>query len=242
MLVKALPHVGKEHGETVCCAGVTVNGEWRRLFPVPFRRLDEKFKRWNLIQFKWRTALPKDQRKESRRIQENSIKVIGSLQASSRARLLGRVIVASTDEAVSRGQTLALIRPSNVRFDAVRKTNLQIAEEKRAYASAVAQSSFLDDELRALEPCPYSFVLKYNTSDQKSHRATSDDWETAAMFYKFRNLYGEVSALEKMKETFENLYPSKGVAFAMGTHSKYPKTWLLVGILRLDENRQGSLL
>ena len=37
ILVKALPQPSKTHGETVCCAGVTVHGEWKRLFPVRYR-------------------------------------------------------------------------------------------------------------------------------------------------------------------------------------------------------------
>lgn len=242
VLVKALPHVGKEHGETVCCAGVTIDGEWRRLFPVPFRRLDNKFKRWNWIEFQWRTAYPKDKRPESRRLQEHTIKIAGTLRSAERAKFLSRVIVSSVNEAADRGQTLALIRPTRVKFSATKKSLQDMDFEKRAYAAAAAQSSFLDDELRALEPCPYAFNFRYESSDGRSHQATSDDWETAAMFYKFRRLYGESKALAMMKETFEVTYPSKGMAFAMGTHSRYPKTWLLVGIIRIDEEPQSSLL
>ena len=38
-LVKTLPHVGQKHGETVCCAGLTAEGQWRRQYPIPYRRL-----------------------------------------------------------------------------------------------------------------------------------------------------------------------------------------------------------
>src|SRR5690242_17431107 len=63
ILVKASPHVSQKYGETVCCAGVTLAGEWVRLYPVTFRRLDDakKFKRWDHIRFKWRA--PKDDRR-----------------------------------------------------------------------------------------------------------------------------------------------------------------------------------
>jgi hypothetical protein len=39
--VKASPQVGKRHGETVCCAGVSDKVEWVRLYPVSFRTLDQ---------------------------------------------------------------------------------------------------------------------------------------------------------------------------------------------------------
>src|SRR5258708_36962068 len=49
VLVKALPQPSKTYGETVCCAGVTAEGQWKRLFPVRFRHLrgDSSFSRWD---------------------------------------------------------------------------------------------------------------------------------------------------------------------------------------------------
>ncbi len=62
------------------------------------------------------------------------------------------------------------------------------------------------------------------------------------MYYNFVRLYGEEGALKKMDDTFNFEYPKKGMVFAMGTHSRYPTKWLLVGILRLDEVKQLPLL
>jgi hypothetical protein len=36
IVVKAIPQPSKRYGETVCCAGITRNGEWRRLYPSGF--------------------------------------------------------------------------------------------------------------------------------------------------------------------------------------------------------------
>ena len=41
ILVKAAPHPSRRYQETVCCAGVTTEGEWRRLYPVRFRHLTD---------------------------------------------------------------------------------------------------------------------------------------------------------------------------------------------------------
>lgn len=40
--VKTYPTLSKKYGETVCTAGVRADGSWVRLYPVPFRRLEEK--------------------------------------------------------------------------------------------------------------------------------------------------------------------------------------------------------
>ena len=39
--VKTYPTLSRKYGETVCTAGVRADGSWVRLYPVPFRRLEE---------------------------------------------------------------------------------------------------------------------------------------------------------------------------------------------------------
>lgn len=40
---------------------------------------------------------------------------------------------------------------------------------------------------------------------------------------------------------FNDEYPRKGVAFAVGTMAAYPNTWMLLGVIRLDELTQAEL-
>lgn len=240
VLVKALPHAGRRHGETVCCAGITEHGEWRRQFPIHYRRLIEKFARWDVIEYEYRDPRD-DKRVESRRVQEDTIKVVGKLAPKDRPNLLNPLIVPSTSAAARYGRSLALIRPQKAKFEATKKTEKQLAQERRAYAEAARQASFFDKELCELEPCPYAFTFKYEDQEGKSHNSTCDDWETTAMYRKFGRKYGEAQTLRMMKETFEKDFPSKGMAFAMGTHSRYPDVWLLVGIIRLDPVKQLSM-
>src|SRR5262245_56455470 len=40
--VKTYPTLSQKYGETVCTAGVRPDGSWIRLYPIPFRRLDEQ--------------------------------------------------------------------------------------------------------------------------------------------------------------------------------------------------------
>jgi hypothetical protein len=40
--VKTYPTLSRKYGETVCTAGVREDGSWVRIYPVPFRRLEEK--------------------------------------------------------------------------------------------------------------------------------------------------------------------------------------------------------
>jgi hypothetical protein len=243
-LVKAQPHIGDQHGETVCCAGVTVDGEWRRLFPVIYRWLDpeKRFGRWNWIEYDWRKP-SKDLRAESRHVQEETIQVHGKLKPNERASFLDPLVVKSTTEAAAKGQTLCLLRPHKPHFTWKLKSEADIADERAAYAGVCQQSSLFGQETpRPIEPCPYSFHLRFDDELGKTRRFTCDDWETAAMFFRFRKSSGEAKALQKMNGVFNEQYPSKGMAVALGTHSRRAEQWLLVGIIRLDHLRQRSLL
>ncbi len=52
---------------------------------------------------------------------------------------------------------------------------------------------------------------------------------------------GDEAALKWMDEKFNHEYPRKGMAFAVGNVAARPQTWMLLGIIRLDELTQGEL-
>lgn len=242
VLVKALPHAGNRHGETVCCAGVTPSGEWRRQYPIHFRKIENQFRRWDWIEYDWIKPRGDERRKESRRVQESTINVSGHMRNTERANFLNPFLVPSTKIAVEKEMSLALIRPKKTRFYWKKKTASEIHRERDAYRAASQQLSFLDKELAALSPCPFEFKFDYQTEDDIRHEATCDDWETTAMYYGFQRRYGVERALAEMNKVFNHTYPTKGMAFAMGTHSRYPDVWLLVGVIRLDKISQLSFV
>jgi hypothetical protein len=153
ILVKAFPQRSSKHGETVCCAGVTVNRQFKRLYPIRFRHLKTSFKRWNWVEFKY-VKPTHDTRRESCRVFEDSIVVGGQLPKAERASFLNPLIMPSVKSAEERGDSLALVRPIDPRFTYKRKTPSQLAEERESYRQAAAQGSLFDDELAALEPSP----------------------------------------------------------------------------------------
>lgn len=243
VLVKASPQVGKKHGETVCCAGVTVDGKWVRLYPVTFRTLDQasQFRRWDRIRFRWRKA-GEDSRPESLRVDHQSIEIVGSLKPRERLSFLTKLEVTSIKAVQAEGKSLALLRPRNVRFSAEPKSADAMAEEHKKFDEIAAQPDLLNTTpLIPLEPCPYVFKYKYTTDDGE-REGTCQDWETDATFFNHSRRYGESAALEFMNRVFGMEYPQRGMALAMGTHSLYPDTWLINGVIRLDEITQMSLL
>lgn len=236
ILVKALPQPSRKYGETVCCAGVTPDGHWKRLYPIRYRHLagESAFSRWNIVSFSYRPPR-QDKRAESCNVDENSIRIVGEMPRKERSKLLDPLILPSVSEASRRGQSLALIRPRDTRFFCRAKTADAMAEEREAYARAARQGSLLDQELQTLEPTPYEFKFRFR-DDEAEHTYTNGDWEAHAMFYNGR-MRGKTAAevLDWMDHVFNVEYPAKGMAFAVGNQAKRPHVWQLLGVLRLDE-------
>jgi hypothetical protein len=241
ILVKALPQPSKTHGETVCCAGVTATGEWKRLFPIRFRHLkgDSSFKRWDWLSFRY-TKPTRDKRKESCRVHEESLRVVGRLSKSKHAAFLQPLVLPSINIAIERGQSLALIRPKNTRFIYRRKSPVDIEEERKAFREAASQTSMFDDELAALNPSPFEFRFRFE--DEAPQDFKNGDWEAHAMFYNgIRRGMSEQEVLDWMDSTFNEDYPKQGMLFAVGNQAKRPQTWQLLGVLKVADAPQGTL-
>jgi hypothetical protein len=244
ILVKALPQRSASHGETVCCAGVTAEGEFRRLFPVRFRHLSEgaTFKRWDEVDFKFRLPT-RDKRLESCHVMEDTIATTGNrLPAKDRENFLVPLVSASASDAANKGRSLAVVRPRSTKFYYRPKTAEQIAAERAAYEQAARQDSFFDKRLAVLEPSPYEFRFKFEDASG-SHDYANADWEAHAMFFMGRSRFGNDEAtLNWMSGTFNDLYPKRGMMFCVGNIASRPQTWQLLGVLRVDESAQGSMI
>jgi hypothetical protein len=242
ILVKASPQPSKAHNETVCCAGIDDTGNWRRLFPVRFRQLsdDQSFKRWSNVAFDWRR--PKsDTRLESCRVHEESIKIVGSVTSKSeQSAIVDRVIVASEKKAIENGASLALIRPTDVKFKSVRRSKSEIVAAKTSFETKAAQASFLDKELAAYEPCPFKFTISYK-DEGGPHNKICADWETAAAFFMLSKKYEENEVLRHLEKTYTEDYPKTGLVFALGNMASRPQTWQLLGLFPVHPTKQTQL-
>lgn len=242
ILIKAAPVIGRKHGETVCCAGIEISGHWQRMYPVSFRLLDDakRFGRWDIVKYRWRLPTD-DDRVESRHVDSQSLEIIGAMKKAERANFLDKHIVTSLNSEIEAGRSLALLRPEIKDFLVVPKSNIELVAEQRKIDIYHSQSDmFAPPPGIPRIACPYEFKFKYKTDDG-DRTGTCQDWETEATFYKWRNEYGEEGALSRMRETFGHILPQRGLYFAMGTHSLHRDTWLINGLVQLQQTQQQSL-
>lgn len=242
VIIKAAPQASQRRGETVCCAGIDLHGRWLRLYPVSFRTLEDgqKFRRWDRIHFKWR--IPRDDaRIESRRVDQDSIRIVGELKKSERQKFLGGTIVTTLQRERDAGRSLALLRAEILGFKIEKKPPEELEAETERFAALHDQQDLFNTRpIIPYTPCPYRFRYSYRTDDG-FREGTCQDWEIEATFFNWQNTYGEARALADMQRVFGEEYPAKGMLLAMGTHSRYPEIWLINGVIRLDEIGQLSL-
>lgn len=250
VLIKAQPHRSSRYFETVCCAGVGRDQKWRRQYPVPFRILkdSQKFGRWQWISYDF--VLPKgDPRKESQKVLSNTLIAKEKMKPTERADFLSPLVRYSLREADERRDSLALVRPKSIRLEAIEKSPSELASETLKHKDLADQLSLLEDDetVEPLTPCRMQFILHWQDQDGKRHRQDCDDWETAAAFNRFEREYGERKAIQYLKEKYEEQYFAAGLVLGFSTHSRRNlefsdrNQWLLVGMIRLDETKQGFL-
>lgn len=243
ILVKAYPQPSRKHSETVCCAGLDSSGKWRRLYPVRFRQLsdDQVFRRCNIVDFTYSTPT-NDSRRESCRVYEDSITVTSYVSnKQKRENLVNPAIVASENEAESRGDSLALIRPTSVEFNWRRRDKSEILEARAAFEKQARQSSMFDKELDIIEPCPFEFRMKFRDEDGNIRNKRCSDWETSAAFFNLSLKYDEETALKHLQQTYCEQYFKIGLVFALGNMVSRPRTWQLLGIFPTARSNQTLL-
>ena len=242
ILIKAAPVIGEKHGETVCCAGLDLYGNWLRLYPVSFRVLEEskRFRRWDRVKFKWR--LPSnDARPESRHVDNQTLEITGHVKPGERQAFLNKHVVRSLRREHEAGRSLALLQPEIGDFLITPKPLEKLEKQQREIDLFHSQDDmFVPRPAIPAKACPFEFKYRYRTEDGV-REGTCQDWETEATFFKWRKLYGEKDAVERMKEQFGQVLPKRGLYFAMGTHSLYPETWLINGLIQFSPPSQDTL-
>ena len=243
IVVKSDLHLSKHHGETVCVAGLTEGGKWRRLYPIKFRKLpkEDQFTRWDWVEYTFEPSV-KDKRLESRPVLEGSLSIVSKNYSEKlRPEIVEKSLRSSFSEAASLGETLCMIRPDEVKFIAKKKSTSEFEREQNEFEQHCSQKDLFYQDLPTPVPCPYDFRVSFRDGDGREFNRHCDDWETSATYYNLIKAYSEREVLETLKRRYSEEYPRKGMALAFGTHSLWPNQWLLVGIIRVNPLTEPSL-
>ena len=127
ILVKTYPAISSKYGETVCTAGITEEGKWIRIYPLPFRKMPKecKFSKYDWLEIDL-DQNKSDIRPESYRPNNfNDIKVIGRIEADGgawfdRRKYVLKNVYTNLDKLIKEAQTkaictsLAIFKPKKI--------------------------------------------------------------------------------------------------------------------------------
>jgi len=253
VIVKAFPQPSQKYEETVCCAGITPEGEFLRIYPVRYRHLreEQRFTRWDVIEFESTRPID-DWRPESRHVNEDTIRIVQRVSPTDeaqRVRLWAPHVARSLVELKAQNEateaSLGIVRPDagSVRFKA-RKLEPASVDDQRLRES-FHQVSLIDATQLTPLSVDYEFTYRF-TSDGKRHDMKIHDWEVQAAYFAYKKRYG-TAALGKLVEEYETNIPARNLHLVMGTMKAHPRQFIIIGLLRsgvapAEAVRQSSFL
>ncbi len=252
--VKTYPTLSRKHGETVCTAGIREDGSWVRLYPVPFRRLDEEeqYRKFDWVELETRKSTS-DHRPETRHPTDAKdilpVKHLGTEEAwKERRKVLGKVKVHRhlqplLDGAKANTMSLALFKPAKIvdfvweacerDWDAAKVAAMRdMASQGELFADEQWRQTF-----RLMPKLPYNFSYRFEDADGKRSELQVLDWETGQLFHNcLRDARGdEAVALAKVRQKYMDSFLKTDLHFFLGTmkefHGFSPNPWVIIGVL-----------
>jgi hypothetical protein len=240
--VKAYPNPSREYGETVCCAGIDLsNNQLIRLFPVPFRDLDndKKFKKYSIIEVECHKSTD-DKRPESHIINCDNIRIIETIDTQKGTWEKRKNIVFKTpiksmcqvlkDVEIS-DNSLGMIKPENIGFEYI-KRKLSDPKERAAFYTLL---SLFNKEKDIIEEIPYIFYYRFKcagSDDCPGHKLSIIDWEIGQAYRFWRDQYSQDELIGKIKQKWLDISDTskRDVYYYVGNMKRFRDTFMVLGV------------
>ena len=265
ILAKTYPSPSAKHVETSCVAGISLDGLMRRLYPVPFRMIeqDQQFKKWQWIDVGIEKA-PADHRPESHKVDIGSLKVEEDVTSkkdwAERWKWIEKIPTFSSFDEIEQagndgGLSIALLRPKKVLGLEIKDARNKdwTDEEKEKLMRAQMQGDLFSEaqtkqQVRGLRKIPFDFyyVFVYDTPDgEKERKHKIVDWEAGALFWRMYRDHGPSGWKNKFRAKLEDDLLSKDLMFLMGNQHRFQNQWLIISLFYPPKRtpidaRQGS--
>lgn len=265
--VKTYPTLSTKYGETVCTAGIRNDGSWVRIYPVPFRRLNEKeqYSKYDWIECEL-DRVTKDKRSESYRPRDvHQLVPVAHVDTRDSWRERRKLVLQTArvytnlDQLVAEAKqapdhrSLAVFKPTKV-------IELVIEEDEREFNSerlrqirqqSTQQELFAEDEWRAtftaVPKLPYKFSYRFEDDTGRESTQVILDWEIGQLFWNCTRRAGgnEMVAIEKVRKKYVDEFFRTDLHLFLGTleqwHFRAPQPWVIVGVFPIPHETQRLL-
>lgn len=266
VIVKTYPQPSGTYGELVCTAGLFQGTHWIRIYPIPFRFLQDSQQYpkygWVELDLVKKTSDFRPESYSPRRGIDEEICVVERIGtdnhwAARKEYVLQNVFTSMNDLiALAKGEqstSLATLRPTEI-VDFVVEDDAR--EWKQKWLDQTKQGDIfeLDDTGRMkdrhlIRKLPYKYSYKFlSQGDSKPRKVMIEDWEIGALFWNcLRQTDGdEVAANRLVREKyFDTFVNQKDLFLFLGTtkqfHNVAPNPFIIIGVFYPPKTDQLSL-
>jgi hypothetical protein len=263
--VKTYPTLSRKYGETVCTAGVREDGSWVRLYPVPFRRLDEaeQYHKFDWIECQVERRLSDPRPESFRPLDTRELRPVGHLDTADRWRERRRLLLRTArvyselDELIQGAKanefSLAVFKPARILDFTWEEDERDWDPNKlRQMREQYSQLELFEDNswrytFKIIPKLPYSFSYKFEDADGRETELQVLDWETGALYWNCLKSFGndEGQALAKVRQKYLDDFAKTDLHFFLGTTQQFhfvaPNPWVIVGVFPVPYDRQLEL-
>lgn len=237
---RTYPTPARKGVEVSCTGGITGDGQWIRLFPIPYRFLsfDKRFRKYQWIEV--RAKRSSDPRPESYEVDIDSIKIDGEPVPTDKKWLARKQIILPHESPSlcclqrhrqTTGQTLGIFKPREIEKLIIRKSAPDWTPEEKA---KLLQHTLFQHSAKfePLEKIPYKFIYRFRCEDSScnGHQLSCVDWELGQAYRSWRDKY-EKGWEAKLRNRFEyEMIHKFDTHFYVGTVRIHPDSWIIVGL------------
>ncbi|MCL2117353.1 MAG: hypothetical protein FWH27_02890 [Planctomycetaceae bacterium] len=242
--------------ETVCTAGITEEGRWIRIYPVPFRMLENEHQ---YKKHQW-MSLPlvrnaKDFRPESHRVLCTDDIVLGKeiKDWHERRQLIfheNSPVFTNVDELIAQAKdeqinlSLASFKPQEILEFVIEKTapdwpqvKLDKLEAKSRQQTLFQTPEDIRKELNVVEKVPYHFSYRLTDVTGKERTLKIIDWEVGVLYWnclRATNGNQEKAVQQVRQKYFDWIVKERDVYLFLGTtfewHKRAPNPFTIIGV------------
>jgi hypothetical protein len=239
VLAKATPEISSTYEHLVCVAGITESGEWRRVYPIPWKTFwkssRKNFKKKSWVEYELESTTPSDHRPESRKIKFETIRPLGEAKFQDIESML-KERMTCIEELEKKGpkvQSLGVIKPKKV-LDFTPVNNVHYEKLVRKGA----QTDLLGNSAVKLDIPKYKYRYEFTDDEEgRVHELLCEDWEVGELYrkceeYRKEGKYKDEDEVhskvrEKMLGGIAN---NDHVYFIVGSHYRF-STFMIVGVI-----------
>ncbi|MBN1822604.1 MAG: hypothetical protein JXR31_01570 [Prolixibacteraceae bacterium] len=248
--VKTYPSISSKYEELVCTAGIDEDGNWIRIYPIPFRKLDynNQYQKYHWIEMDL-VKNTHDFRLESYRPvnidSEDIITFHGRIGTENnweeRKKLILKNVYFDLDLLISEAKnkekytSLAIFKPTKF-IDFIYEP---CQREWNAKQKAALLQGKLFEEKRNFEvvrKLPYKFSFVFSDLNGKVSTLMNEDWELGALFWNCLEKHdgNENAACDDVRKKYwDDFAKTKDLYFYLGTtkvhHLVAPNPFIIIG-------------